>query len=139
MRDVFTHELTTKEHWDDIMLKPFYTRAQLDLSNYVPEGTEVSPTYDPHCANGEITSGCEPVAIISADKLRNAAQGKYETDAIATALRNDDRTGKHVIASQAWNCIWRELIQSRKGPKIMADRPGYSKINDYNFSAEVSS
>ena len=134
MRDVFSHQLTTKEHWDDIMTKPFYTRAELAITNYVPEGTDVTPTYDAHCVNMDISGGCEPVSVVSVDKLRGAA-GKAETTTIATALMNDERTGSHVIAPEAWDCIWRELVQKKKGPKTMADRPGYGMIDGYNYSA----
>ena len=140
MRDIFTHQITTVEHWNDLVLKPFYTRAELNITNYVTEGQVVTPSYDPLCGEGHVTDGCEPVAVISVDTLRSAAQGREETDTIAMALMNDNRTGKHVIAPQAWNCIWSELIEIKKGPKIMADRPGYNtNINDFNFSAEVSS
>mmetsp|Transcript_17720 Transcript_17720/g.38284 ORF Transcript_17720/g.38284 Transcript_17720/m.38284 type:complete len:549 (+) Transcript_17720:92-1738(+) len=140
MRDIFTHKLTTKEHWDDLMLKPFYTRAELDYDLYVSNETDVTPSYDTHCANGDISDGCEPVAIISADKLLDYTDGPAETSAIASALTNDARTGQYVIAPEAWDCIWEELIQNKKGPRIISDRPGYSAISGlvgYNFSAEM--
>jgi len=137
MRDIFTHKLTTEEHWDDLLLKPFYSRTDLDYDNYVSAGTVIPPTYDPHCARGDISGGCEPVAVISADKLLDYTEGAGETSAIASALMNDSRTGQYVIAPEAWDCIWDELIKERKGPKIMADRPGYQAIDGYNFSSEM--
>lgn len=135
-RDIFTHKLTSKEHWDDILAKPFYTRQELAYENYVPNGTIVEPSFDEHCTNVEITSGCEPIAVISADKLLDYTEGPGETAAIASALMADSRTGQYVIHQEAWECIWTELIQSRKGPKIMTDRPGYESVNGhtYNFS-----
>jgi len=139
MRDVFTHKLTTAEHWNDIMLKPFYTQAQLDYDKYVFDESEVTPSYDPHCADGDISGGCKPVAILSADKLGNYTTGKAETSAIASAL-TIGQTGQYVIAPEAWDCIWEELILNKKGPHIASDRPGYDKIKGlegYNFSYEM--
>ena len=115
MRDIFTHKLTSKEHWDDLLKKPFYSRADLDYNNYVSSGTVVPPSYDPHCANGEISDGCEPVAIISADKLRDYADGPAETTKIANALMMNTKTGQFLIAQEAWDCIWKELIEHKKG------------------------
>jgi len=138
LRDIFTHRLTSLDHWNDLMLKPFYTREQLDYDHYVEPGTVVTPTYDPHCENGDITDGCEPVEVISADRLRDYTKGAAETTKIATALMSNDKTGHYVIASEAWDCIWKELIQNGKGPIKPDDRPGYNRIyQDYNFSAEM--
>lgn len=136
-RDVFSHRLTTKEHWDDILLKPFYTRGELAYENYVSADTVVEPNYDPHCTNKDITDGCEPVTVISVDKLWDYLDGPDETGRIATALMNSQKTGQFVIDSQAWDCIWNELIQERKGPKIMTDRPGYKAMDAYSFSSEM--
>lgn len=59
LRDVFTHKMTTAEHWDRIMNMPFFSRGDLAYENYVPGGEEsVTPTYDTHCP-GDITGGCE--------------------------------------------------------------------------------
>mmetsp|Transcript_23402 Transcript_23402/g.50540 ORF Transcript_23402/g.50540 Transcript_23402/m.50540 type:complete len:330 (+) Transcript_23402:489-1478(+) len=134
LRDVFTHKLITKDHWDDLMSKFAHTREELDFDLYVKEGdAPIEPAYDPKC--DLITNGCEPVAIISADKLREYDDGPAETAAIAEALMNDARMGKYVIAQEAWDCIWEELIQHKKGPKTIALRPGYEDIYEgYNFS-----
>ncbi|KAL9178303.1 hypothetical protein ACHAXT_001731 [Thalassiosira profunda] len=141
LRDVFTHELTTKEHWDDLVSKPYLPSEELDIGNYVANGTTVEATYDPHCeSGGDISGGCVPVAIISADHLKTpGATGRAETNAIANALTNDVKTGQYVIAAEAWGCIWRELMEAKKGAKTMEDRPGYAnkKADGYNFSAEM--
>ncbi|KAL7535628.1 hypothetical protein ACHAXR_006621 [Thalassiosira sp. AJA248-18] len=135
MRDIFTHNITTKEHWDDLLLKPFFTRAEMSIDNYVTPGSVVSPAFDPHCiAGGDISGGCEPVAVISADKLQDYEEGPAETAAIANALISDERTGQYVIDQEAWDCIWNELIQEKKGPRTMADRPD---SETYNFSVEM--
>ena len=41
-----------------------------------------------------------------------------------------------MIAQEAWDCIWEELIQNGKGARTVFDRPGYVE-EDYNFSAEM--
>lgn len=138
LRDIFTHKLITFDHWHDLMTKPFYTREELDYDNYVAPGEVITPSYDPHCENGEITEGCEPMEVISADRLRDYTVGAAETSKIATALMRDNKTGKYVIAQEAWDCIWEELIQKKKGPITADDRPGYvSHLDAVNFSADM--
>ena len=92
--------------------------------------------YDPHCTNGHVSGGCEPVAILSADKLFDATTGPLETARIANVLKRDARTGQYVINSETWNCIWEEMIVNRKGLPVTADRPNYG-LYDYNFSSEI--
>ncbi len=96
----------------------------------------VTATYDPHCANNEIANGCEPVAIISAEKLRDLNAGKDETRRIAEVLTNRVGISEYLIAEEAWDCIWTELIPLGKGNRMVEDRIGYVE-DDYNFSAEM--
>ena len=121
MRDMFTKKITTPEHWNMLMMPTVYTVAELDYDLVVGPDTVVSLSYDPMCAT--VTSGCEPVAVISAEKLRELGpEGAAETTAIANVLHNDARTGQFVISPQAYTCIWRELIQKGKGLKTVFDR-----------------
>jgi len=135
MRDMFTNKITTPEHWNMLMMPTVYTKAEMDYDLIVGNAA-VTPSYDPHCTNGDISGGCQPVAIISAEKLRDYTDGPAETALIASVLNNDDRTGQYVIAQNAWDCIWEELIENGKGLKTVADRPGFNE-QDYNFSAEM--
>ena len=100
MRDIFTHKITTPEHWQMLMLPTVYTRAELDYDVVVGNDTVVTPSYDPHCdpAASQITGGCEPVAVISAENLRNGNIGKQETALIGQVLQSDQRMGQYVIA-----------------------------------------
>lgn len=136
MRDMYTHKTTTAEHWNMILIPSAYPKEVVAYDVIVGAGTVVDPTYDSHCTNVDISSGCEPVAVISAEKLRDYTDGPDETAAIATVLLNDDRTGQYVIAPEAWDCIWEELIQNGKGLHTVNDRPGVTE-SDYNFSAEM--
>jgi len=136
MRDMFTHKITTPEHWNMLMMPTAYTKAELDYDLVVGADTVVTPSYDPHCTNDDVSGGCEPVAVISAEKLRDHSEGPAETTKIANVLMNDARTGQYVIAPEAWDCIWEELIQNGKGLKTVFDRPATSE-SDYSFSAEM--
>lgn len=136
MRDMFTHKITTEEHWNMLMMPTVYTRAELDYDRVVGRNTQVSPTYDPHCAAGDVTQGCQPVAVISAEVLRNYTEGPSETAKIANLLNTDERMQPFMIAQEAWDCIWAELIQRGKGLKTVLYRPGFVEA-DYNFSAEM--
>lgn len=125
LRDVFTHEKVTLSHWNEIMLRPFGTRDELDYGRWGdPDRPPRDASYDPHCSAGQVSGGCAPVEVVSVDRLLDAGRGPAETSRIATALRNDARTGDHVIADEAWGCIWGELVEKRKGPKTIYDRPG---------------
>lgn len=135
MRDMFTHKITTPEHWNMLMMPTVYTLAELDYDLVVGD-REVTPSYDPHCSNGDVTDGCAPKAVISAEKLRDYTEGPLETAKIANTLHNDARMGQYVIAQEAWDCIWEELIQKGKGLKTVYQRPGFIEDN-YNFSAEM--
>ena len=88
MRDIFTHKITTPHHWNMLMMPTVYTRYELEYDRVVGNAT-VTPSYDPMCAT--VTDGCAPVAVISAEKLRDHAVGATETAAIATVLQNDNR------------------------------------------------
>jgi len=134
MRDIFTHKITTEEHWNMLMMPTVYTKAELDYDLVVGKQV-VTPTYDPHCTNGEISSGCEPVAVISAERLRDYIEGPAETTKIAEVLMNNDKISKYLIDREAWDCIWDELIVKGKGLKTVYDRPGTEE--SYNFSAEM--
>jgi len=136
MRDIFTHKITTPEHRNMLMMPTVYTRAELNYDLVVGADTVVTPSYDPHCANGDVSDGCEPAAVISAEKLRDYTEGPAETAKIAKVLLKDERTGQYVIAEETWNCIWEELIPRGQGLKTVYDRPGFVE-SDYNFSVEM--
>ena len=125
MRNVANHQLSVPWKWRRSTFRPNKHKRKNPVKYY-----------DPHCTNGDVTSGCEPVAVLSADKLLDPTQGPLETARIANILLTDSRTGQYVIASEAWNCIWEEMIQNHKGLNVTADRPNYD-LYDYNFSSEM--
>jgi len=94
MRDIYTHQLTTPEHWEMLVKYTFkYTKEM----NWIMI----------HCEGSKVTDGCEPVAVISAEKLCDYTEGPPETAKIANVLLNDDRTGQYVIAQEAWDYMGR--------------------------------
>jgi hypothetical protein len=129
--------------------------GELSYDLVVGADTVVTPSYDPHCSGGPlpdacdnwfdqyhctsapIQGSCEPVAVISAEKLRDYAQGPAETARIANVLLRDNKMGQYVIDPEAWDCIWTELIVNKKGLKTVVDRPGYGTEETYNFSSEM--
>ena len=102
LRDIFTHKKTTKHHWDMLMMPTVYTRAELDYDLIVGADTVVEDAYDPRCAT--VTEGCAPVAVISAENLRDYTRGKAETALIGNVLKRDSRIGDYVIEQETWDC-----------------------------------
>lgn len=135
MRDMFTHKITTPKHWNMLMMPTKYTKAELEYDLVVGADTIVTPSYDPHCENGDISGGCQPVAVFSAEDLRDYTRGPTETTRIANVLMNSPKMSPYVIDSSTWNCIWTELIPNGKGLKVVTDREGGE--SNYYFSAEM--
>ena len=99
--NIFTHKLTTSDHWEDLVTKPFYPRNERAYENYITNEAAVEPSYDPHCANGDMSGGCEPIAIVPTNMLLDYTEGPPETKIIASMLDNGARTGHFVIDSEA--------------------------------------
>ena len=134
MRDMFTHKTTTAEHWNMLMQPTRYKKEDMTY-DLIVGNFPVTDTYDPHCLN-DVSGGCVPVEVISAEKLVEHDTGKAETQKIANVLRGKRGIGDYLINEDAWDCIWTELIVNKKGLKTFLDRDGYTE-RDYNFSEEM--
>ena len=134
MRDMFTHKVTTPEHWYMLMQPTVYTKEEMAYDLIVGD-SEVTPSYDPHCVN-DVTNGCLPIEIISAERLVKHDTGPTETRKIAQTLHDKRGIKDFVIEEDAWDCIWEELIVNKKGLKTFLDRDGLEE-RDYNFSEEM--
>lgn len=99
------------------MMPTVYTYGELDYDLVVGPDTVVEPSYDPHCENGEISGGCRPVMVVSAEKLRDYTDGPIETQKIANLLVNNAKMSPYVIDPEAWNCVWDQLIVKGMGLK----------------------
>lgn len=133
LRDIFTHKITTQEHWNLLMMPTVYPKSSITYEKIVGDQV-VTPTYDPHCVE-DVSGGCEPIAVISAEKLSDYNEGSAETRKIAQVLMNNEKMAKWVISEEAWHCVWEELIVNRKGLKTFLERPHTEQ--EYNFSAEM--
>ena len=76
MRDMFTNKISTKQHWYMLMVPTAHTNEELDF-DVVVGNQIVTPTYDPHCID-DMPDGCEPVLIISGEKLVDNSDGPAE-------------------------------------------------------------
>ena len=132
MRDIFSHRITTPEHWQRLLVASAFSPEALDYDLVVGPDTVVTPDYDPHCIN-DMPDGCEPVLVVSAEHLVDHNLGLAEGLKIAGTL--DNKTGMDVIAEEARECIWRELIINKKGYKTFLDREGIPE-ESYPFTAE---
>ena len=120
---MFTHKITTPEHWYMLMQPTRYTKYEMTYDKIVGNDTIVTPSYDPHCIN-DVSGGCEPLDIISAEKLVELSTGPAEGRKIAKALENRTGIQDWLIEEDAWECIWTELIVNKKGLKTFIDRDG---------------
>lgn len=135
LRDIMTHKLTTREHFDRQMQPGEYTESgkafELMVGNAV-----VEPQYSYHCVVDMPDDSCHPVSIISVDRLVDPSRGAEESAKIAKAL--DGKRGMDVIAEEARACVWEELILRNKGVRTMRDRTGLSE-DSYGFTPEMLS
>lgn len=134
LRDMFTKKITTPKHWNMLMMPTAYTKEEMAYDLIVGNQT-VIPSYDPHCVN-DVSGGCHPVQVISAEKLVDTSTGPSEGLKIARVLQNKTGVSDFLIEEEAWGCIWEELIIKKKGLKTFIDREGISE-RDYNFSEEM--
>jgi len=135
MRDMFTHEMTTPEHWRKLILPNHYTKEELRFKYHNVETTPVTPSYDPMCAT--ITSGCYPVRIISGEKLVAPDTGPTEGRKIAELIYGKEGFDEWMIDEEAWECIWNTLIINKKGLKTFIDRGGLTE-HSYDFTFEMT-
>jgi hypothetical protein len=134
LRDIFTHKITTQKHWDMLTVPTAYSKEEVAYDVVVGNDTVVSPTYDPHCLN-DVSGGCHPVQVISAERLVKAETGPAEARKIALVM-NHTGIAEYVLDEEVWQCIWTELIVNKKGLKTFIDREGLEE-RDYSFSEQM--
>ena len=135
MRDIFSHKITTPEHWYMLMQPTRYKREEMAYDLIVGNDTLVSRSYDPHCLD-DVTTGCAPIEIISAERIVEPSTGLAEGRKIAKVLEGRTGIKDFLIPEDAWECVWTELIINKKGIKTFIDREGIEE-RDYNFSEEM--
>lgn len=132
MRDFFTHNFTTPEHFVRLMSPERFSEGE--LRSYQAKLTDVQPSYDPHCANGLIQSRCSPVAVTSYEGIIDHTTGPQETDKLANAIGN--KAGIPVIDQRGRECAWRKVVIERvTGIREDRDRVG-PPFESYIFTRE---
>jgi len=130
MRDIQSHELTTFEHFKRQMQPGPYTESGKAFQDFVGNVT-VQPELDDHCIVDMPNGACEPIAVVSIDRLMDPVKGYAEQAKLAAAV--EGKQGIDVIAEEARDCIWEEVVIRRKGVRTMRDRTG-PKEESYSFT-----
>ena len=134
LRDMFSKRITTQKHWN-MLMRPDHFHKDLMTYELIVGNETVTPTYDPHCLT-DVSGGCPPVEVISAERLVEHDTGPAENLKIAQVLTKTNNMTQHMIPEDAWECVWTELIVNKKGLKTFLDREGITE-RDYNFSEEM--
>lgn len=111
-------------HCDEAVKDPDF----MSFSGQAP--TPGQAVREPNCSKIEGT--CRPIAVISADRLRDYADGPAENEIIGNVLTTNKMTGKYVIDKSNWSCMWDQIVNKNKGPVTFEDR---NIEDDPNFSA----
>ena len=135
MRDVHTHKVTIPEHWFMFYSPDHFHKEERSYAAVVGEGPVTIPSYDQRCIT-QVSNGCEPVSVISAERLVERSTGPAEAAKIGNALQGKRGISDYLIAEEDWACIWEELIINKKGAKTFLDREGIEE-REYNFSEEM--
>jgi len=131
LRDISSHNLTTQEHFKRQEQPDKYTESGRAFEVMVGNAT-IEPQYSKHCT-ADMRNACEPVAVISVDRLIDPERGSMEAAKIGAIL--DGNQGLDVVSIEARGCIWEEITLRNKGVRTMIDRSG--KENEYGFTQEM--
>uniref|UniRef100_A0A7S3Q3S8 PA14 domain-containing protein n=1 Tax=Chaetoceros debilis TaxID=122233 RepID=A0A7S3Q3S8_9STRA len=134
MRDMFTHEVTTVTQWKLATLPNFFTKFEMRYGRFVDEGEVVDPNIDPMCAT--LSEGCYPVLVIDPLALVDPEYGPAEARKLAELVNGTKGFEDWMIEEEAWECVWNELITSRKGIKTYLDRDTFD-YETYTLSFEL--
>jgi len=119
-RDIFTHELTTPEHFRRLMDPSIYTQAELGV--WQSQLTDVQPTYDPHC-NGVDMPDCSPTAIASYERMMDPSTGPKEVAKFTSVI--EGKAGIDFVENEVRQCAWEQIvIEKGSGRRDTHDREG---------------
>jgi hypothetical protein len=128
-----THKFTTLEHWD-MLLNPDSLSPEQRAYETVIGDAVIEPIYDPNCVNN-VSGGCHPVTIISAEHLVDPALGPTEARKLAHAIQDKPVIQDYLVPEEECECLWAELIIHTKGARTPLVRGGEEQ--EYNFSEEM--
>jgi len=121
LRDVFTHELTTLDHFAKLRKPEIYTEAELRM--YQAALKNVEPTYDPRCVND--VGDCRPAAVATEEKITSPLTGPQEISKFASVIEN--KPGVDVIEEPWRQCVWEKVaVEKAHQARYEEDRAGPS-------------
>lgn len=131
LRDVHTH-LPANTTWWEIVANPH--RPYPSLEGYTPPA---EPERNYHCTYDMVDSdglaqGCQPRKVISFERLLDHTTGPAEGAKLAAALENN--LNVDLIAEEARECIWRELIVRDVADVRHNRRDQAAPIEDFMFT-----
>lgn len=109
LRDIFTNDFTTEEHFRRLNQPVMYAEAEL-MAAQAALGN-VSPVIDQHCVDD--LKDCHPASIASFERITDPETGPAEIANFVNTVQN--KTGLEVIEESARACVWEELIINRRG------------------------
>jgi len=109
LRDVYTHELTTPEHFNRLLKPSQYEEAE--LTSFQNGLVDVTATYDDHCGHdgndGDIDD-CRPVTIVSYEHITGYVTGPEEVAKLAAVIEN--KAGINIIPEGKRQCLWEKIV-----------------------------
>lgn len=130
-RDIFSHNLTTLEHFDRLKQPVMYaapelTTAQNSIGN-------ITAQIDSHCVED---MNCTVVAIASFEKMIDRESGPSEIERFVAAI--DGKTSWPMMEKEARECVWHQMIVQGKGfTNTYHDREGNGPEEDlFSFTID---
>jgi len=109
LRDIYTNELTTPDHFAHLIDSVMYGQAELLAEQQFLN--DQSAYIDGKC--GKNVTTCQPVAIASYERIIDPATGPSEVARFVSVI--EGKPGINLIANEARECVWTELVINEKG------------------------
>jgi len=131
LRDAFTHDLTSNEHFQKLMDRSLFTTAELIA--YQANIGVVPEKHDSHCSTDMIS--CRPVLFVSYEHIIDQTTGLDEVAKLASVIQNKE--GIEVIPEKNRECVWNEIVTGRiTGVRDDRDRDSDDgpSLEEYEFT-----
>jgi len=130
MRDFYTNEITTPEHFDRLKHPERFSEGELRA--FQNGLINVQPTYDGVC--DQIESGCQPVTVTSYESIIRDTTGPLEANKLASVIKN--KVGLEVAEGEGIYCTWKKIqLERASGIRDDRDRVGPA-FEDYEYTLE---
>lgn len=130
-RDIFSHNLTSLEHFERLKQPLMYAPPELIAAQQTIGN--VTSQIDQHCVDD---LNCTVVAIASFEKMINHETGPSEIERFVSAI--DGKTSWPILEREARECVWHQMIVQGKGfTNTYHDREGNGPAEDlFGFTLE---